>query len=235
MKRESVNLIYFENCRYLRVYIHLFRYVFPCVRILIPVIQYGQGIYYNDKRKDKEMAPVTFLEPSGSNLLSSQISRTGLTNLSVTRNNAPWINSNYPEAIGYKGANMAFAENGYYINQQTIKGDAEIFYSHTNHLKKAFKFRIHIYNCSASSVTVKRTNVGHSSGWDTAAEPIKEYFKGGTKTFTLASGGSAWLTDEYYIDVPTDMLPFSGMVPSLMIFAASLTAAMIFTYPVQRQ
>jgi len=158
------------------------------------------------------MASVTFLEPSSSNLLSSQISRTGLTNLSVTRNNAPWINSNYPEAIGYKGANMAFAENGYYINQQTIKGDAEIFYSHTNHLKKAFKFRIHIYNCSASSVTVKRTNVGHSSGWDTAAEPIKEYFKGGTKTFTLASGGSAWLTDEYYIDVPTDMLPFSGMV-----------------------
>ena len=41
------------------------------------------------------MASVTFLEPSGSNLLSTQISRTGLTNLNVTRNSAPWINSNY--------------------------------------------------------------------------------------------------------------------------------------------
>ena len=92
-------MIYFKNCRYLRVYIHLFRYVFLCVRILIPVIQYGQGIYYNDKRKDKEMASVTFLEPSGSNLLSSQISRTGLTNLSVTRNMASRIYSNYPEGI----------------------------------------------------------------------------------------------------------------------------------------
>ena len=57
------------------------------------------------------MASVTFLEPSGSNLLSSQISRTGLTNLNVTRNNAPWINSNYPEAMGLYGANMAFAEH----------------------------------------------------------------------------------------------------------------------------
>ena len=156
------------------------------------------------------MASVTFLEPSGSNLLSSQISRTGLTNLNVTRNNAPWINSNYPEAMGLYGANMAFAEHGYYINQQTIKGDAEIFYSHTNHSGRAFKFRIHIYNCSASSVTVKRTNVGHSSGWTTAAEPIKEYFEGGTKTFTLASGASAWLTDEYSIGA--SVVPFSGMV-----------------------
>ena len=59
------------------------------------------------------MASVTFLEPSGSNLLSTQISRTGLTNLNVTRNSAPWINSNYPEAMGLDGGNMAFADNGH--------------------------------------------------------------------------------------------------------------------------
>ena len=68
---------------------------------------------FQGKRKDRKMASVTFLEPSGSNLLSTQISRTGLTNLNVTRNSAPWINSNYPEAMGLDGGNMAFADNGH--------------------------------------------------------------------------------------------------------------------------
>lgn len=156
------------------------------------------------------MANVTFLEPSGSNLLSNQISRTGLTNLTVTRNSAPWINSNYPEAMGLYGANMAFSDNGYYLNQQTVKGDAEVFYSHTNRSGRTFKVRVHIYNCSASSVTVQRTNEGHSVGWTTSANAVKEYFQGGNvATYNLASGASAWLTDE--ITVPAGQ-PVSGMI-----------------------
>lgn len=155
------------------------------------------------------MASVTFLEPSGSNLLSTQISRTGLTNLNVTRNSAPWINSNYPEAMGLDGGNMAFADNGHFINQQTVKGDAEVFYSHTNHSGRTFYFSVHIFNCSASTVTVKRTNEGHSVGWTTAADAVKGYFNGNAATFTLASGASAWLIDE--IKVPNGS-PFSGMI-----------------------
>lgn len=62
---------------------------------------------------------VTFLEPSGSNLLTADIPQTSRNlKLTVTRNNAPWINSNYPEAVGAYGTNLSLAEYGYYVNQQ---------------------------------------------------------------------------------------------------------------------
>lgn len=155
---------------------------------------------------------VTFLEPSGSNLLTADIPQTSRNlKLTVTRNNAPWINSNYPEAVGAYGTNLSLAEYGYYVNQQRVKGDAEIFYSHTNHTGKTLKFRIHIYNCSASTVTVKRTNMGYSSGWTTPADAVKGYFAGNGQNFTLASGASAWLTPEYSI-TGNGNTPFTGMV-----------------------
>ncbi len=161
------------------------------------------------------MANFTFLDQNGSNLIANAIpyNWNSVTKLNVTRNSAPWIYSNYPEGIA---ENSALTENGYYINQQRIKGEAEIFFSHRNDTYKELRFRIHIFNCSASAVTVKRTNIGFTSGWGKADVAVRQYFSGDNKTFTLASGASNWLTDEYKIAARTTGsplgLPFSGMV-----------------------
>ena len=162
------------------------------------------------------MSSVKFLEPSGSNLSSEQIPRTNLTNITVSRNvDSPWIFSNYPEALYIGNDKSPLADgctqekNGYYINQQQVSGETEIFYSHTNCSGKVLKFRIHIYNCTDKPVTVNRTNMGHYCGWSYPENAVKEYFKGNSATFTLPSGGSAWLTPEYTISVGN---PFTGMV-----------------------
>lgn len=79
------------------------------------------------------------LSPSGSNLSTSKtIDTEKRTRLTVTRNSNPWIYSNYPEAIGKNGKGLALAENGYFLNQQTISGTAEVFYSHTITLERDF-------------------------------------------------------------------------------------------------
>lgn len=155
------------------------------------------------------MSTFTFLSPSGSNLTSGVISRSSWKKLSVTRNAAPWIYSNYPEAIGRKGKGYALAESGYFINQQKVSGAGEVFFSHTNYTGKTLKIRVHIFNPNPSSAIVKRTNVGMSSGYTNAAEVVSNYFNSTTKSFTLAVNGSAWLTDE--CAVPNGQ-PASGMI-----------------------
>lgn len=69
------------------------------------------------------MASFEFLSPSGSNLTNGVIAATNCMKLKVTRNTAPWIYSNYPEAIGRGGKGKAIADpdakgNKYFINQQ---------------------------------------------------------------------------------------------------------------------
>ena len=87
------------------------------------------------------------LSPSGSNLSTSKtIDTEKRTRLTVTRNSNPWIYSNYPEAIGKNGKGLALAENGYFLNQQTISGTAEVFYSHTNYTGKRLYVGIQAYN-----------------------------------------------------------------------------------------
>ena len=99
------------------------------------------------------------LSPSGSNLSTSKtIDTEKRTRLTVTRNSNPWIYSNYPEAIGKNGKGLALAENGYFLNQQTISGTAEVFYSHTNYTGKRLYVGIQAYNGSSKSVTVTCTN-----------------------------------------------------------------------------
>ena len=107
------------------------------------------------------------LSPSGSNLSASKtIDTEKRTRLTVTRNSNPWIYSNYPEAIGKNGKGLALAENGYFLNQQTISGTAEVFYSHTNYTEKKLYVGIQAYNGSSKSVTVTCQNYGDSSGWN---------------------------------------------------------------------
>lgn len=77
----------------------------------------------------KEMATLTFLDPSGSNLRSDVLSASSRKKLTPTSNNAPWIYCNYPERIGDGNKSWGTAENGYYINRQTVNGPAQIFYS----------------------------------------------------------------------------------------------------------
>ena len=77
------------------------------------------------------MASFEFLSPSGSNLTNGVIAATNCMKLKVTRNTAPWIYSNYPEAIGRGGKGKAIADpdakgNKYFINQQKVSGSGEV-------------------------------------------------------------------------------------------------------------
>ena len=117
------------------------------------------------------------LSPSGSNLSASKtIDTEKRTRLTVTRNSNPWIYSNYPEAIGKNGKGLALAENGYFLNQQTISGTAEVFYSHTNYTEKKLYVGIQAYNGSSKSVTVTCQNYGDSSGWNKSINAVKNFF-----------------------------------------------------------
>ena len=155
------------------------------------------------------MATIKFLDPTGENLSSPVIGESGLTTLTPSRNTAPWIYCNYPEMLDYAGKGMALAENGYYINQQTINGVASIFYSHWNRSSSSIKFRIQIRNGNTSPAIVTRSNIGHTTGWGNAATAVTGYFASSSTAITVASNNTGWLTDEYTIPSNT---PFSGMI-----------------------
>lgn len=121
------------------------------------------------------MATFTYLNPTGSNLSNTNLAiTTGTwTRLTFTRNNRPILYTNYPEALmehddtgnpdDTKG--YALADNGYYINRQTVSaGEAQIFFSHWNQKTTAIKYRIHIRNLSSSDATVTVSNIGFCDG-----------------------------------------------------------------------
>ena len=151
------------------------------------------------------------LSPSGSNLSASKtIDTEKRTRLTVTRNSNPWIYSNYPEAIGKNGKGLALAENGYFLNQQTISGTAEVFYSHTNYTEKKLYVGIQAYNGSSKSVTVTCQNYGDSSGWNKSINAVKNFFSSKKTSVTIASGKAAWIATSQAI--PADpSTPFTGM------------------------
>lgn len=151
------------------------------------------------------------LSPSGSNLSASKtIDTEKRTRLTVTRNSNPWIYSNYPEAIGKNGKGLALAENGYFLNQQTISGTAEVFYSHTNYTEKKLYVGIQAYNGSSKSVTVTCQNYGDSSGWNKSINAVKNFFSSKKTSVTIASGKAAWIATSQAIPADSST-PFTGM------------------------
>lgn len=151
------------------------------------------------------------LSPSGSNLSTSKtIDTEKRTRLTVTRNSNPWIYSNYPEAIGKNGKGLALAENGYFLNQQTISGTAEVFYSHTNYTGKRLYVGIQAYNSSSKSVTVTCQNYGDSSGWYKSINAVKNFFSSKKTSVTIASGKAAWIATSQAIPADSST-PFTGM------------------------
>ncbi|MCI8554823.1 MAG: hypothetical protein HFJ80_07770 [Clostridiales bacterium] len=120
------------------------------------------------------------------------------------------IYANYPEQIGQNGKGMALAEYGYCINQQTITaGEAHVFFSHWNRSGETLKYRVHLYNMSAGTATVQRTNIGYSSGWADPGKTVKDFFQSSSTNITIPQGGSAWLTPEYSI---ASGQPFNGLI-----------------------
>lgn len=156
------------------------------------------------------MATFTYLNPTPANLKTTQLDFTsGVTPLSCSRNTGPIIYSNYPEQIGYNGKGLALADNGYYVNKQTISaGEALLFFSHWNRTGNTLKYRIRIYNPTANSCTVTRSNIGFSSGWN-PGPTVTNYYTSSSTIFNLAANAWTWLTDEYTI---ASAQPFNGMI-----------------------
>ena len=146
------------------------------------------------------MANFTFLDPTGSNLSGNRILPSlGVTTMRITRDNIPWIYTNYPEKIVNKtvdGLLPPLGDNDYFLNQQTINDTAAIFFSHTNGTGRVLKYGVQIYNNNASSITVTRDNCGFSQGWGLDSETVTNYFDTDGRKYTLRSGASAWILSE---------------------------------------
>ena len=181
------------------------------------------------------MANVEFLEPTGSNLSNEAILGNGYKVLTPGHGaNKAWIYSNYPEAMGLNGKGMAIAgplpENcnkSYYLNQQTVSGEAEVFFSHNNHSSQSMYCRVQLYNPNSTSVSFTVSNIGYVNGWnaglvwdryyrmnldptDEIAESIVPYLKSGT----ITSEGAVWITPPFPVGTTTSEMgnPFSGVV-----------------------
>ena len=174
-------------------------------------------MFFDDERRKKFIiATFTYLNPTGSNLSNTNLTiTTGTwTRLTFTRNNRPILYTNYPEALmehddtgNPKG--YALADNGYYINRQTVSaGEAQIFFSHWNKKTTAIKYRIHIRNLSSSDATVTVSNIGFCDGWD-GTGAVCDFFTHSLGSIPVNANATAWMTPEYEIGVNT---PFTGML-----------------------
>lgn len=175
------------------------------------------------------MANVEFLEPIGSNLSNEAIIGDGYKVLTPGHGaKKAWVYSNYPEAMGLNGKGMAIADplpenndKSYYLNQQTVSGEAEVFFSHTNHSNQSMYCRVQLYNPNRTSTSFTVSNIGYVDGWnaglvwdryfrmnldpaDEIAESIVPYLKSGT----ITSEGAVWITPPF----PVSLCPFSGVV-----------------------
>lgn len=164
--------------------------------------------------------PLKFQQPTNNcttAFINNDVNKLTKLDFTNTRNTDPIIYSNYPEQIGLSGKGLAFAENGYYINQQTIPaGSAQMFFSHSNHFqritneKTTIYYRVQIYNPSGTATaTVTRSNYGQGTGWTDPGDPIKQFFASTSTNFTLQPGKSAWLSDELAVAYEQ---PFSGLI-----------------------
>lgn len=156
------------------------------------------------------MATFTYLNPISANLKTTTLNfSSGVTPLTCSRNNGAFIYTNYPEQIGLNNKGLALADNGYYLNKQTISaGEAMIAFSHWNRTGHTLKYRIRIYNPTTSTSTVTRSNIGYATGWDSVTT-VENYYTTSNTTYTLAASTWTWLTNEYSI---SSGQPFNGMI-----------------------
>lgn len=122
-------------------------------------------------------------------------------NYSINNNNK-WVYCNYPEMPKMNALGDSNLGN-HCVNRQTVNGTGQVFYSYnTQYLTSDCYFGIRVYNPGSSTVTLTRSNYGHSNskadgGWD--AIPVKSwerYFKSTPKTYSIPAKKSVWICDE---------------------------------------
>lgn len=114
--------------------------------------------------------------------------------------NSKWIYCNYPEKLP---ADALADKSGYCLNRvQDVNGSGQIFYSYHNEIGKSIKFGVTVYNPNRATVTLTRTNYGHSEsqkdgGWDKIPHISWErFFASSSKQFTIPSGKATWICEE---------------------------------------
>ena len=115
-----------------------------------------------------------------------------------------WIYCNYPEQIG---TDALADKSGYCLNRvEDVKGGGQIFYSYHNATKKNIKFGVTVYNPNRETVTLTRTNYGHSDSKNDCqsvyqTDPVsriswERFFASSSKQFTIPSGKATWICEE---------------------------------------
>lgn len=119
------------------------------------------------------------------------------TLLTFSKNNGKYMFTNYPEQLGADGKNMAFTDNGYYINKATFDtGEHHIFYSHNNFLDEAIRYGMLVRNTTKNrNVTVTRLKFECSSNWESAAT-IRDFFKNNDGTQRTLAPGEWWVINQ---------------------------------------
>ena len=137
---------------------------------------------------------------------ASTVPLTPVTPLTFTRNSTEdWIYCNYPEQIDADGIDWPFGDEGYgytkgkgyYLNQQTVSGTVEIFFSHDS-VRGGFSYGIQLYNPSATPVTVTKTNQGFTQSWDANSVWDQYFFPTAPlpTSYYLEGYHSTWIFEE---------------------------------------
>lgn len=156
------------------------------------------------------MSDSCFLSATAANLFSSQILGNGRKALTVGHGAKKiWMYSNYPEAIGRNKKGYALAESNYFLNRQTISGEGEVFFSHTNHTGAPLYCKIMFSNSSNTNATVTVSNYGYANGWD-AGGAVTRFFNYSSRSVSVPKKTEVAFTTEY---VSTGGgTPFTGML-----------------------
>jgi len=83
-----------------------------------------------------------------------------------------------------------------------------VFFSHWNLTGKELKYRVRLKNTTSNDITVTRTAIGFSTGWE-PAPTVESYYAAINTPISISGNGFAWLTPEYSI---ASNQPFNGMV-----------------------
>ena len=170
------------------------------------------------------MANVEFLEPTGANVSPIGLSATGSTSLTPGHGEEKaWVYSNYPEGIEvYTGKGLAIADQGHYLNQQMVSGEAEVFFSHANYSPQTLECNVQLYNPNAHDVNVTILNCGARCPWG-QGEIWKDYFSSSPRQIKLGPESAQWVLQpalQISAGTPKDQtadgegiyIPFSGVV-----------------------
>jgi len=131
--------------------------------------------------------------------------------LSFNRNNGKIVYTNYPEFLT-NSLGRAFADNGYFTNQQTVEsGEVQVFFSHHNQTGENIWYGVQIFNPSDSQISFDILNWGFSTTFDGTILPLERFFTTNKETRYINAKSVDWVLNKKISNL-TPYNPFYGVI-----------------------